>query len=720
VGWPWDHNIGASQSHDYMTAPLPAARRAARSLLYSLPRSIRVAAEGRSSLPVHATTARLGPSCSVHHAPTTNCVASRPGISSVMTLRPAGVCCRRISACTGAGALHHAPTGSAWGEWAAERGGPWAIGQAQLPRRSVVQGATSNRHPMPIASCIAVAAAGRLTRRPVTARAGRGRSESASAAPRQSVPRGHVGVGLPCRPRHPVATIAIRHGARLVAAAAAAATVVQGSIATLASSCDGAKTERTGQPTRVNKVDVVVVGAGPAGVAAAHLLNGHHPRLIRPHPDPRLQKILAHEVADSVNGWVLDVADLRSLTSGLSGRTNNPVANLGDTLLCPGADGGPRTAAPPCVEMQFRPDRALNVALVGDDAKVGGSWNDFPRGTNTLSPGSWMALPGWDLGRWMAATGQDIPREGLNHARLPRSVVSEYYNDVTADISHLFFHGNVTSVTPTDSQGGDGGVATPRWRVHVASASAAEPDLVFEARAVVLATGSYARPRRLDGLEPATHPGLTYRVPNAWPPAPATVLVVGAGMSAADCIVAAMAAGVGVVHVFRGPPDESNIARKFLGQRGGMYSEYGQLCELMKGATQSPLYEPLGGRLRSAVAEGLTCEIELERGGEIVRRRADRVAVLIGSTPDLSFVDDAVLPSHSSGTEPIADPTSAYADRVATHPVYVDTDPYTMEVRSAPGLYAVGPLRGDNFVRFLTADAWGIERHLRSLSYHDA
>lgn len=40
----------------------------------------------------------------------------------------------------------------------------------------------------------------------------------------------------------------------------------------------------------------------------------------------------------------------------------------------------------------------------------------------------------------------------------------------------------------------------------------------------------------------------------------------------------------------------------------------------------------------------------------------------------------------------------------------IEVDPYTYEVEKAPrrGLYAVGPLAGDNFVRFILGGAFGV------------
>jgi hypothetical protein len=168
----------------------------------------------------------------------------------------------------------------------------------------------------------------------------------------------------------------------------------------------------------------------------------------------------------------------------------------------------------------------------------------------------------------------------------------------------------------------------------------------------------------------------------------------------------------------------------------------------------------------------------------------DEVAILIGATPDLSFLPEldehSFLPqldaaselladsSHNAGHgggssgEVRADDSSARVEEGAEagvevcvqnastvgkrklrysidgfkpskHPIFVKVDPYTMAVRSPAqdkgpgraaddaaaggeensrsndafsGLYAAGPMRGDNFVRFLIGDAFAIRKHM--------
>jgi hypothetical protein len=252
----------------------------------------------------------------------------------------------------------------------------------------------------------------------------------------------------------------------------------------------------------------------------------------------------------------------------------------------------------------------------------------------------------------------------------------------------------------------------------------------FRAKAVVLATGAFAVPNKLAGIDTGgssggEHPNIIYRVPAEWPapdgtpPEPlSTILVVGAGMSASDCIVAALAAGVKVFHVFRGQAADSNVARKFASP-SAMYPEYVRLVNLMTAKTTSHLYQPIQGHLVAASAD-MKCTIEVSGAGgtaplpvkSVVVVTAATVAILIGSQPDLSFIDLSSSPRPFTG-EPVANPTTAVPGKAATHPVFIDVDPWSLEVKGTTNLFAVGPLRGDNFVRFVTGDGWGIANHLR-------
>ena len=104
-------------------------------------------------------------------------------------------------------------------------------------------------------------------------------------------------------------------------------------------------------------VQVCIVGNGPTGLAASSLLAGWWPYYSRSssrHPDDRLHAALVRQLdraaekkdqshADDVSLLELDLTEALKIVSepNFPKRTHSPWAILADTLLHPGADGGP-------------------------------------------------------------------------------------------------------------------------------------------------------------------------------------------------------------------------------------------------------------------------------------------------------------------------------------------------------------------------------------------
>jgi len=86
------------------------------------------------------------------------------------------------------------------------------------------------------------------------------------------------------------------------------------------------------------------------------------------------------------------------------------------------------------------------------------------------------------------------------------------------------------------------------------------------------------------------------------------------------------------------------------------------------------------------------------RTGAETAIRASYVVILIGACPDLSFLASGIL--SSLGVVPGASIESKHNP--------VDIDPFTYSSHRHPGLYAMGPLVGDNFVRFLRGGSLAI------------
>lgn len=87
--------------------------------------------------------------------------------------------------------------------------------------------------------------------------------------------------------------------------------------------------------------------------------------------------------------------------------------------------------------------------------------------------------------------------------------------------------------------------------------------------------------------------------------------------------------------------------------------------------------------------------------------RVSVVAILIGSRPNLNFLP----PGLGLGVKP-SEPVDCRSNPI-------DVDPYTHRaVRAPPGMYALGPLAGDNFVRFLQGGAVAITSHVNKELEH--
>jgi thioredoxin reductase len=186
------------------------------------------------------------------------------------------------------------------------------------------------------------------------------------------------------------------------------------------------------------------------------------------------------------------------------------------------------------------------------------------------------------------------------------------------------------------------------------------------------------------------------------------VLIVGAGLSAADAVLLCSALGIPVLHVFRRDGDDPNIALKKLPPK--LYPEYHKVHQMMKdGGSGRNGDDGSGGNYQAYPQH---CVKEFKEDGKVLLshtkgKRGDivvqvaRAVILIGSRPDLSFLPDegmnlGVVPGMH--IDPKHNP--------------IDVDPFTYQCVRAPGLFAMGPPAGDTFVRFLRGGALAITAHL--------
>lgn len=180
---------------------------------------------------------------------------------------------------------------------------------------------------------------------------------------------------------------------------------------------------------------------------------------------------------------------------------------------------------------------------------------------------------------------------------------------------------------------------------------------------------------------------------------PNPILVVGTGLSAADAIIHATRKGLNIIHVFRKDPNDPSLVYHKMPK--AVYPEYTRVLSLMRGEELIENYTPMSRSRVSEFKNENVCVIENE-----IRERTLHLVflagVFIGRESGLSFLPESVatrlginhdLPIHTK-----------------TNPVNVD--PLTFESESFSSLFALGPLVGDNFVRFVLGSALGACKHL--------
>lgn len=248
-----------------------------------------------------------------------------------------------------------------------------------------------------------------------------------------------------------------------------------------------------------------------------------------------------------------------------------------------------------------------------------------------------------------------------------------------------------------------------------------------QAENVVLATGTHDIPARL-GVEGENLPFVCHsfweleaaissgRLDRASDP----VLVVGAGLTAADAVLATHHLNTPVYHAFRRPVTDPALIFNQLPKL--LYPEYHKVHQMMiqqqhkvdktvVNFCNPPVATPADGTIPYTSYPGYLsfpkhrvvafkpdgkCVLEGE-GGIQTTLQVSMVLVLIGAHPNLSFLPEHGRPLGLEQEEPIS---------CRRNPL--DVDPYTYECLKEPGMYAMGPLVGENFVRFLKGGALAI------------
>ncbi|XP_030636505.1 oxidative stress induced growth inhibitor 1 [Chanos chanos] len=484
------------------------------------------------------------------------------------------------------------------------------------------------------------------------------------------------------------------------------------------------------ETTSGDVLPVVIIGNGPSGICLSYLLSGNTPYLCPDgtHPNPILHSKLSENPHLS-----LFEQDLEYLCEGVEGRSSNPVAVLFDSLLLPDSDFGLDCASP--LIWRYEQERAIPHLVLGK-GPPGGAWHAMEGSMLTLSLANWMELPGLKLKDWM----RDKRRNVRNDRATPAEIAS-YYQHYVQEMSLESNFACGTTVTSVQRVAGPSGCSL--WRIQGLQwgeegnsgdgGSERGPDVPFTIHTenVVLATGTHDVPARL-GVEGEDLPFVCHsfwelesaisagRLDQASEP----VLVVGAGLTAADAVLATHHLNTPVYHVFRRAVTDPGLIFNQLPKL--LYPEYHKVHQMMTQQQYQPSHTNSEGPSSRVLSQGQTspmccsypgylsfpkhrviafkpdgkCVLEGDDGRHTVLQ-VSMALVLIGSHPNLSFLPNN---AHSLGLEP-DQPISCRRNPL-------DVDPYTYESVQEAGLYAMGPLVGENFVRFLKGGALAITSDL--------
>ena len=402
----------------------------------------------------------------------------------------------------------------------------------------------------------------------------------------------------------------------------------------------------------------------------------------------------------------------------MQGRSANPVGLLFDHLNQPNADSGLNEES--TLMWRHHHDRGINHLVVGR-GRPGGSWHLMQGSQLTVSLNKWLDLPGWTYSKWLELHHKEIEQtssccqlarddvvgKGHLYDRASTSHVAEYYENYVSQQGlekNFVNYTTITSVTRKDNV----------WEICGNTRVSCKLSLskkLFRVHAenIVLASGlSKSKKLGIDGEGlPFVHHHVRKVVQLTKPEVKSCrktrkpVLVVGDGLSAADAVLELFSHEMSVIHVLRHDlNDEELVLNKMPTQ---VYHDYAKVKDMMA----KPVYTPQGECLYHAyfkcqlqsISKQKECRIKMQ-DGKCQTLSVSAVFILIGSRPELSFLKD-VPPL---GVDPMKDVDCRHNP--------IDIDPYTYECRRVKNLFAMGPLVGDNFVRFGIGGALGIASHL--------
>ncbi|XP_006636195.2 oxidative stress-induced growth inhibitor 2 [Lepisosteus oculatus] len=469
-------------------------------------------------------------------------------------------------------------------------------------------------------------------------------------------------------------------------------------------------------------VPVVIIGNGPSGICLSYLLSGYRPYLDSGavHPNP----ILFRKLQEAKHLSITD-QDLEYLSEGLEGRSSNPAAVLFDTLLHPNADFG--YEFPSVLTWRLEHQHHIPHLVLGKGTP-GGAWHAMEGSMLTISLGIWMELPGVNYRDLTAgkhrsaandrATPEEISSYYKNYVKLmglQKNFVDNAYvtsvlrlHRAQGDVIEMVDRGDAAGSEQDVEEGDNGPASFPQgiWEVRGYQRVGDDSHVPFclFAENVVLATGASDSPARL-AVEGEDLPFVFHSISDLGAAiskgnitqSSDPVLIVGAGLSAADAILCAYNNNISILHVFRKRVDDPGLIFKQLPET--LYPEYHKVYRMMcSHAAASSLFPDYSSFPEHRVASfqpDMKCVLQSANSFQVFK--ISMALVLIGTHPNLFFMKDQ---GQYLGLDPNK-PISCKQNPIDIHP-------YTFECTKESNLFAMGPLVGDNFVRFLKGGALGI------------
>ncbi|XP_038601183.1 oxidative stress-induced growth inhibitor 2 isoform X2 [Tachyglossus aculeatus] len=470
---------------------------------------------------------------------------------------------------------------------------------------------------------------------------------------------------------------------------------------------------------------VVIVGNGPSGICLSYMLSGYRPYLSPEavHPNPVLQSKL--EEARHLS--IVD-QDLEYLSEGLEGRSSNPVAILLDTLLHPDADFG--YEYPSILHWKLEQHHYIHHLVLGK-GPPGGAWNTMEGSMLTISFGDWMELPGLSFKEWAANKRRNLKSDRV----MPEEIACYYKHYVKVMGLQKNFRDNtyVTSISrlyrnqeDSESEDQENEDLSPQqlpiekstfikrnWEIrgYQKGADGSHIPFCLFAENVALATGTLDSPTQLQ-VEGEDSPFVFHSVAEfgtaiskgKFQGSVDPVVIVGSGLSAADAVLCAYNSNIPVIHVFRRQVTDPGLIFQQLPKK--LYPEYHKVYHMM--CTQTYAVEPSLSSAYISFPEhqvlsfkaDMRCVLQSAAGLK-KSFKFSAAAVMIGSHPSLFFLKEQGYHLGHNSDQPIT---------CKSNPVEID--PYTYECTKEGNLFALGPLVGDNFVRFVKGGALAIARCL--------